>query len=137
MGFNDDAFIVTGEELTEDLIGDFEKAMQEYKAKLLLSYGCTHDNKVFQKTKFPRTLLDGQRDPDAVNAQHEMSETIGRAMSDTLTNHNRVFINTLKNTLGEVMQGRPFVPIGPSYDNQITETTSVQIASGGDQPESS
>jgi hypothetical protein len=137
MGFNDDAFIVTREELTEDLIGDFEKAMQEYEAKLLLSYGRTHDNKVFQKTKFPRTLLDGQRDPDVVNAQHEMSETIGRAMSDTLTNHNRVFINTLKNTLGEVMQGRPFVPIGPSYDNQITETTSVQIASGGDQPESS
>jgi hypothetical protein len=95
MGINDEIFDVTKDELPKNLKADFEKAIHEYELKLLLSYGRTRNNKVFQKTKFPRTLLDGLRDPDVVNAQHEMSETIGRAMSETLNNHNQVFINSL------------------------------------------
>jgi hypothetical protein len=117
MGLNDETFDVTRDKLPKNLIGDFERAMREYESKLLLSYGHTRDNKVFQRTKFPRTLLDGQRDLDAVNTQHEISETIGRAMSDTLTNHNQVFVNTLTNAMREVMHGRPVAPVGLSYAN--------------------
>jgi hypothetical protein len=68
----------------------------------LLSFSKSHDGRVIQKTRLPRTILDGQRDPDAVAEQSTMADVVGRTMSDTLTNHNELFIRSLMNVMKEI-----------------------------------
>ena len=61
--------------------------------------------------------MEGQRDPDAADAQRQMSKMIGKAMSETLNDHNTTFINSLTNAMKEVIHGRPVDQRGPSYTN--------------------
>jgi hypothetical protein len=110
---------VTFEELPEEWRNTIERAMQQFKDKCMLSYAKDHEGKIYQKTYLSRMLLDGQPDPNNIAARHAMYETITRAMSTTLANHNDVFLesltNSLKESLGVGIQSR-----GPAYSNHNT-----------------
>jgi hypothetical protein len=85
----------------------------------MLSYAKDQEGKIYQKTYLPRVLLDRQPDPNDTASRHAMYETITRAMSTTLDNHNDVFLasltNSLKESLGAGMQSQ-----GPAYSNHNT-----------------
>jgi hypothetical protein len=110
---------VTFEELPEEWCNTIERAMQQFKDKCMLSYAKDHEGRIYQKTYLPRVLLDGQPDPNDGVARHAMYDTITRAMSTTLANHNDLFLasltNSLKESLGTCVQSR-----GPAYSNHNT-----------------
>jgi hypothetical protein len=110
---------VTFEELPEEWRNTIERAMQQFKDKCMLSYAKDHEGKIYQKTYLPRVLLDGQPDPNDTAARHAMYETITRAMSTTLANHNDVFLASLTNSLKESL-GVGIQSQGPSYSNHNT-----------------
>jgi hypothetical protein len=110
---------LTFEELPEEWRNTIERAMQQFKDKCMLSYAKDHEGKIYQKTYLPRVLLDGQLDPNDTTACQAMFETITRAMSIMLVNHNDIFLvsltNSLKESLGTGIQSR-----GPAYSNHNT-----------------
>jgi len=80
----------------------------------LLSFSRTKDKKVYQKTLFPRVILEGEHDP-TVQIQHQaMSVTISKVMASTLVNHNEILLNDITNAIKEAfnldIQNR-----GPTY----------------------
>jgi hypothetical protein len=94
---------VTLEELPEDWRNTINTATKQFQDKCLLSYAKYHEGKVYQKTYLPRVLLDGQPDPNDVAAHNAMYETISRAMSATLANHNEVFLRSLTIVMKEAL----------------------------------
>jgi len=57
-----------------------------------------------------------------------MADVIGRTMSDTLANHNEVFIRSLTNVMKEIMRGAPIHQTGPAY--RMTRPIVTQSAVG-------
>ena len=78
---NDQVLNVAMDDLPEDLKTLVETAIEEYRNKCLLCFTKTRDQAVIQKTRLPRTLLDGQRDGDAVAERTMMVQTISKAMA--------------------------------------------------------
>lgn len=76
-----------------------------------------HEGKIYQRNYLPRVLLDGQSDPNEVAARHSMYETITRAMSATLANHNEIFLTSLTNAMKEALSMAATQPKGPAYPN--------------------
>jgi len=118
---NEHILNVSMDELPEDLKTLVETAIEEYRNKCLLCFTKTRDQAVIQKTRLPRTLLDGQRDGDAVAEHRLMVETISKTMADTLANHNEVFINSVTNAMKEALYGAPISQRGLAYTNQMTQ----------------
>jgi len=54
---------VTLDELSDSLKELVETAVNQYEEKCLLSFSRTSYKKVYQKTLFPRVILEGERDP--------------------------------------------------------------------------
>jgi hypothetical protein len=128
---------VTFEELPEEWRNTIERAMQQFKDKCMLSFAKDHEGRIYQKTYLPRVLLNRQPDPNDAAARHAMYDTITRAMSTTLANHNDIFLasltNSLKESLGTCVQSR-----GPAYSNHNTSprrndatTTNVTLGLNG------
>jgi hypothetical protein len=59
-----------------------------------------------------------------------MADVIGRTMSDTLTNHNEIFIRSLMDVMKEIMYGAPIHQIGLAYFNRMTRPAVTQSAVG-------
>jgi hypothetical protein len=128
---------VTFEKLPEEWRNTIESAMQQFKDKCMLSYAKDHEEKIYQKTYLPRVLLDGQPDPNDAAARHAMYETITRAMSTTLADHNDIFLASLTNSLNESL-GAGVQSRGPAYSNHNTgpkrndaTTTNVTLGLNG------
>jgi len=98
---NENVLNVTLDELLDLLKELVETAVNQYQEKCLLSFSRTRDKKVYQKTLFPRVILEEERDP-TVQLQHQaMSETISKAMASTLANHNEILLNGITNAIKE------------------------------------
>jgi hypothetical protein len=123
---------VTLDELPEDWRNTINTATKQFQDKCLLSYAKDHEGKVYQKNYLPRVLLDGQTDPNDVAARNAMYETISRAISTTLANHNEVFLRSLTNAMKEALNQNTG-PRGPVYSNQNTgrnEATATNVLPG-------
>jgi len=111
---NENVLNVTLDELSDSRNELVETAVNQYQEKCLHSFRRTRDKKVYQKTLFPRVILEGEPDP-TVQLQHQaMSETISKAMASTLANHNEILLNGITNAIKEAfnsdIQNR-----GPTY----------------------
>lgn len=130
---NQMALNVTLEDLPEEWRNIVNTATEQFKEKCLLSYAKDQDGNVYQKQFLPRVLLEGQADPNDVAARNAMHETISRAMSTTLLNHNDTFLSRLTNAMKEALNANTGFR-GPAYSNKNTGRQSgapVQNGSGG------
>jgi hypothetical protein len=60
---------VTLDELSDPLKELLIIAVNQYQEKCLLSFSKNRDKKVYQKTTFPRVIVEGEHDP-SVRIQH-------------------------------------------------------------------
>ena len=79
--------------------------------------------------------MDGEIDPSIIIQNNAMYETISKAMSATLMNHNETFINSISNAIKEAFNLSPERrdPVYPNStgDNQRTTSHSEEQSSGG------
>ena len=68
----------------------------------MLSFSKSRDKKVNQKTLFSRIILEGERDPSVQIQHNAVYETISKAMTTTLANHNEIVLNGITNAIKEV-----------------------------------
>ena len=54
---------VTLDELPDSLKELVQTTVNQYQEKCLLSFSRTRDKKVYEKTLFPRVILEGEHDP--------------------------------------------------------------------------
>ena len=59
------------DELPDQLKELVVTAVSQYQEKCLLSFTRTRDKKVYEKTLFPRVILEGEHDP-TVQIQHQV-----------------------------------------------------------------
>ena len=97
--------------------------MEQFRDKCLLSYAKDYEGMLYQKNYLTRVLLDGQADPNDTAARHAMYETITKAMSATLMNHNKVFFISLINAMKEALSMTATQPRGPAYPNHNEDLT--------------
>ena len=86
---------VSLDELRNSLKKLVQTAVNQYQEKCLLSFSRTRDKKVYQKSLFPRVILDGEHEHQSMN------ETISKAMASTLANHNGILLNGITNAIKE------------------------------------
>jgi len=129
---NENMLNVTLDELPDSLKELVHTAMNQYQDKSFLSFNRTRDKKVYQKTLFPRVILEGERDPN-IQIQHQaISETISKAMTSTLANHNEILLNGITNAIKEAfnldIQSR-----GPTYSIPVGNKQMFVGQTSGDQ----
>jgi hypothetical protein len=111
---NENVLNVTLNDLPDQLKELVVTVVNQYQEKWLLSFSKNRDKKVFQKTLFPRVILEGEQDPSIQIQHNAMYETISKAMAATLANYNKILLNGISNAIKEAfsldIQNR-----GPTY----------------------
>ena len=132
---NENVLNVTLDDLLDQLKDLVVTTVNQYQEKCLLSLSKNRDKKLFQKTLFPRVIMEGEQDPSVQIQHNAMYKTMSKAMAATLANHNEVLLNSITNPIKEAFsldiqnRGRTyFVP--PRNRQTFVGQTSGDHASG-------
>ena len=114
---NDNILMVHYEDLPDEDKDAFNKAIEEFQKKCLLSYTKTRDSTIIQKFPLPRVLLHGQTDTTEDEDMRFFKEVVDKSVRDAISSHNEAFVSIFHNAMREVIHGFPVGQGGPAYYN--------------------